>query len=321
MRFVVTGAGGFLGSSVVRELLAETDHDVVAVSSQTDGELAAQLERAPYPALRRFPQVHPRTRLLEEGFLRDGDIVINCAFPWNRGGRAMADGLEYLTRLFQSAHAVDLRTFVNVSSQSVYSQARSEPAAEDSPIECDTPYSTGKYAMELAAELVLSPEVLVNARMSSLIGPGYDVRIVNRFIARFLADEPVSIQGGDQVFDFMDVRDAARALIAVALAGPPKGSAALNIGSGAPRTLRDIAQTVADVVRTHTGHDPRIAWEPSAGDDRTLGLDSGLLLREYGFAPRHTLEDSASSILQAMTSPQFASVRETPSGPVEGGRR
>ena len=54
MRFVVTGAGGFLGSSLVRELLAETDHDVVAVSSQTDDELTALLERAPYPALRRY---------------------------------------------------------------------------------------------------------------------------------------------------------------------------------------------------------------------------------------------------------------------------
>ena len=233
----------------------------------------------------------------------------------------MADGLEYLTRLFRSAHAVDLHSFVNVSSQSVYSQARSEAADEGSPIECDTPYSTGKYAMELAAELVLSPEVLVNARMSSLIGPGYDVRIVNRFIARFLADEPVSIQGGEQVFDFMDVRDAARALIVVALAGPPEGSAALNIGSGAPRTLRDIAQAVADIVRTHTEHEPRIDWEPSAGDDRTLGLDSGLLRRRYDFTPRHTLEDTALSILRAMTAPRLASVPETSAGPVEGGRR
>lgn len=321
MRFVVTGAGGFLGSSLVRELLAETDHDVVAVSSQTDDELTALLERAPYPALRRSPQVHPRQRLLESGFLRDGDIVVNCAFPWNRGGRAMADGLEYLIGLFRAASAVDLHCFVNVSSQSVYSQARTEAAHEGSPIECDTPYSTGKYAMELAAGLVLPPEVLVNARMSSLIGPGYDVRIVNRFIARFLADEAVTIQGGDQMFDFMDVRDAARALIAVGVAGPPFGSAALNVGSDDPRTLRDIAQTVADVVRSHTDHAPRIAWEPSAGDDRTLGLDSGLLRRDYGFAPRHTLEDSALSILQGMTSPQSASVGETPTGSVEGGRR
>ncbi|MFP3340609.1 hypothetical protein R0J91_21705, partial [Micrococcus sp. SIMBA_131] len=77
-------------------------------------------------------------------------------------------------------------SFVNVPSQSAYSQARTEPADEGSPTECDTPYSTGKYAMELAAELVLAPQALVNARMSSLIGPGYDVRIGRRFIARFL---------------------------------------------------------------------------------------------------------------------------------------
>lgn len=300
MRFVVTGAGGFLGSSVVRELLAETDHDVVAVSSQTDGELAAQLERAPYPALRRFPQVHPRTRLLEAGFLRDGDIVINCAFPWNRGGRAMADGLEYLTRLFQSAHAVDLHTFVNVSSQSVYSQARAEAADESSPIECDTPYSTGKYAMELAAELVLSPAVLVNARMSSLIGPGYDVRIVNRFIKKFLEGETVTIQGGEQTFDFMDVRDAAQALITVAMAGPRPEGPALNIGSNNPLTLKEIAETVADVVRAETGHPAELSWGASAGDDRILGLDSTRLQSDFGFVPRYTLGESARLILKGL---------------------
>lgn len=321
MRFVVTGAGGFLGSTLVRELLSTTDHEVVAVSSQGPAEMKELLERPLFPRISRTPHVHAREELLQEGFLRSGDVVVNCAFPWNRGGTAMAQGLEYLTKLFKAASSVDLHSFVNVSSQSVYSQARTEPAAEDSPIECDTPYSTGKYAMELAAGLVLSPRVLVNARMSSLIGVGYDVRIVNRFITTFLAGDTVTIQGGEQTFDFMDVRDAAQALITVAVAGPRPEGPALNIGSNNPLTLKEIAQTVADVVRTETGHPAEISWEASAGDDRTLGLDSGLLRREYDFVPRHCLEDSALNILQAMAAPRLPSVRETPTDPVEGGRR
>lgn len=301
MRFVVTGAGGFLGSTLVRELLSTTDHEVVAVSSQGPAEMKELLERHPFPRLSRTPHVHAREELLQEGFLRSGDVVVNCAFPWNRGGTAMAQGLEYLTRLFKAASSADLHSFVNVSSQSVYSQARTEPADEDSPIECDTPYSTGKYAMELAAALVLSPQVLVNARMSSLIGVGYDVRIVNRFIKTFLAGDTVTIQGGEQTFDFMDVRDAARALIAVALAGPPEGSTALNIGSNNPLTLKEIAETVADVVRAEIGLPAEISWEAPAGDDRTLGLDSGLLHRHYGFTSRHSLDDTARLILEALT--------------------
>lgn len=300
MRFVVTGAGGFLGSSLVRELLSTTDHDVVAVTSQTDAELKALLEQRPYPALSREPDVHSREALLAPGFLRDGDVVVNCAFPWNRGGTAMAQGLEYLVRLFDAASAVSLHSFVNVSSQSVYSQSRTEAAGEDSPLECDTPYATGKYAMELAAGLVLPPSVLVNARMSSLIGVGYDIRIVNRFITKFLAGDTVTIQGGEQTFDFMDVRDAARALIAVGIAGPPSGSSALNIGSNNPLTLKEIAQTVADVVRAETGLPAEIAWEPSAGDGRTLGLDSSFLRQHYEFVPDHSLETSARHILDGL---------------------
>lgn len=300
MRFVVTGAGGFLGSTLVRELLSTTDHEVVAVSSQGPAEMKELLERPPFPRLSRTPHVHAREELLQEGFLRSGDVVVNCAFPWNRGGTAMAQGLEYLTRLFKAAASVDLHSFVNVSSQSVYSQARTEPAAEDSPIECDTPYSTGKYAMELAAALVLSPQVLVNARMSSLIGVGYDVRIVNRFIKKFLAGDTVTIQGGEQTFDFMDVRDAAQALITVAVAGPRPEGPALNIGSNNPLTLKEIAQTVADVVRAETGHPAEISWEASAGDDRILGLDSTRLQSDFGFVPRYTLGESARLILKGL---------------------
>ena len=154
--------------------------------------------------------------------------------------------------------------------------------------------------MELAAALVLNPRILVNARMSSLIGVGYDVRIVNRFIKKFLAGETVTIQGGEQTFDFMDVRDAAQALITVAVAGPRPEGPALNIGSNNPLTLKEIAQTVADVVRAEAGHAAEISWEASAGDDRTLGLDSGVLSRYYNFSPRYRLKESALHILDGL---------------------
>lgn len=301
LRFVVTGAGGFLGSHVVRELLTSTGHEVVAVTSQTAHELKDVLERAPYPAMHRLPDVLPRRELLPPGSLGADDVIINCAFPWNRGGVELADGLEFLVGLFDVASKAHVHSFVNVSSQSVYSQSRTEPADEQSPIECDTPYSTAKYAMELAAGQVLSHDVLVNARMSSLIGVGYDVRIVNRFLARFLAHQDVQIQGGEQLFDFMDVRDAAKALVVLALTDPRNRPTVVNVGSNNALALKEIAHTVADVVRAETEHRPVITWSPSSGDTRTLGLNSNLLHREFGFTPQFTLADSTRHILHGMT--------------------
>lgn len=292
MRFVITGAGGFLGANVVRELLTRTDHDVVAVSSQTAGALSAKVG----PAFRKMSVVD-LDEVLGDGALHAGDVVIHCAFPWNRGGIAMATGLEFATRLYQQATTASVRTFINVSSQSVYSQDRTTPADEESVIECDTPYSTAKYALELAAEAILPRGTLVNARMSSLIGPGYDIRIVNRFIRQILQNAPIVIRGGGQVFDYMDVADAAQALILIGSHGSKSAGSTVNVGASNPLTLEEIATQVAATVEDATGLQAAIRREPSQGDVRLLTLQCERLRNDYGFAPEVSFPESVRRIL------------------------
>ena len=307
MRFVVTGAGGFLGSNLVRILLTESPHEVLAVSSKTPDQLSDLIAlQADDPS--RWPE---RLRTVKHGGEMDAetldsrDVVVSAAFPWNRGGESMARGLEFLMDLYRSAARAQVRTFVNISSQSVYSQARTVAATEKSIVDCSTPYATAKYAIELAGEALLPRGVLINARMSSLIGVGYDIRVVNRLVDQIVRGEVLRIKGGDQAFDFMDVRDAARALIAVGERGAQPGGQVLNVGAGNELRLKNMVEVIVRVARRDFGIAAKVEWLPGGDDNRTLGLDASLLERLYGFHTAVTFEDSVRTIMQARLSRSF----------------
>jgi dTDP-6-deoxy-L-talose 4-dehydrogenase (NAD+) len=61
--------------------------------------------------------------------------------------------------------------------------------------------------------------------------------------ARLRAGEPAELSGGNQIRDFLDVREAARMIVDVAL-GPEEGP--VNICSGKPVTVREVAERIAD---------------------------------------------------------------------------
>lgn len=301
MRFIVTGAGGFLGSNVIHELLANSFDEVVAVTSKTEDDFASllrQIDGGDATHEGRLTVIEPAD-LVSGEVLRSTDVVIGSAFPWNRGGRAMAKGLGFLFDLYEAAAQAKVRTFVNVSSQSVYSQQRTTPAHEQSDVECYSPYSTAKYAIELAGRAILPGGTLINARMSSLIGPGYDIRIVNRFIKNVLDGKPIVVQGGDQSFDFMDVRDAARALVTLGREGYLDGCQVVNVGASRQLSLVEIVETIVGVLEDEDLA-PEVQW--SVGDDnRSLGLDSSLFREAYGFEANYSFEDSVRSIYQHIT--------------------
>lgn len=304
MRFVVTGAGGFLGSNVVRHLLAHTYHEVLAVTSKSPSELQRLLDLVPVTSSMpdTTPQCLSPADLISQGALVPGDVVVNAAFPWNRGGQAMASGLKFAMATYRLAAEQQVRSFLNVSSQSVYSQARDEPAHEGSTVECDTPYSTAKYALELASAEVIGPDRVSNLRLSSLIGVGYEIRVVNRLIQQVIDRTPLVVKGGGQSFDFMDVRDAAQALVTVGETGILPGSEVLNIGASNLLTLSEMVRVITEVAEEELGMTPEVHWTEDNEDHRRLALDTSLLKLKYGFEPAVSFEESVRAIMRSKVS-------------------
>lgn len=169
------------------------------------------------------------------------------------------------------------------------------PITEGQPCRPTTAYGRSKMMATCSAVADRGPLEVTVARVFNLIGPGMPESLAfGRFAAQLAspAAEPIPILAGrlDARRDFVDVRDAARALITLATKG--KARRVYNVASGESRTIQEgldrlialsgrSARVVADpAARRHGDVDDsrasiaRIAgdagWRPTIGFDQSL---------------------------------------------------
>jgi len=116
----------------------------------------------------------------------------------------------------------------------------------DTPLKPITPYAGAKAALYLglAHWLQTQPIEFAWCRLFYLYGEGEDSRrLVPYLRSKLEKGEPAELTSGKQVRDFLDVADAGRMIADVVLsdqAGP------VNICSGTPITVRQLAEQIAD---------------------------------------------------------------------------
>jgi dTDP-L-rhamnose 4-epimerase len=115
------------------------------------------------------------------------------------------------------------------------------------------------------------------------------------FAARLLNDSPPKIfEDGHQQRDFVSVYDIARAC-RLALEMPAAAGEVFNVGSGEARSVRDIAQRVAQAVgKEHLM--PEITGKYRVGDIRHCYADIAKARQVLGYTPRVTLEDGLAEL-------------------------
>ena len=170
-RLVISGAGGFLGTAIIQVAQEYPDINVVAISSNFS-KFATQNYRN--------CSVISTDEFINKGFdFTEHDIMINCLFPTNADGYKMANGLEKVYKIISAAKDYGVKAFINISSQSVYASRREQAAKEDDELCLENAYAVGKYSSEMFCNQVLKEIPHSNIRLASLLGVGYDQRIVN----------------------------------------------------------------------------------------------------------------------------------------------
>ena len=178
MIIAITGASGFLGINLIEELLKKDTNFILAFTSQKK-----TLEN-------KFKNRHVNVFEREAFFkvqLKDVDVLINCAFPRNNDNRQMAVGLKYVNDVLNHTVHCGVKTVINISSQSVYSQQKEHAADEYTELCLDSIYAVGKFASELLTNTICKNIRHTNIRLASLIGPDFDQRLVNKMIDNALA--------------------------------------------------------------------------------------------------------------------------------------
>ena len=288
---VITGASGFVGRHLLERLNNTEGYKVFAFSSKPN-ELKAIISGN---KIEYFYKDEISSSQIS-GILNNA-IVINCAYPRNYNGMDIADGLKYIKNVFKSAVENRAKFIINTSSQSVYSQHRSYVATENTPLVLEDSYAVGKYAVELLLESICegTDTKYTNLRMASLIGPGFDQRIVNRFAIKMMQHEQIKIFRQDKYMGFLDISDAVEAIMSVVENSDNHLRTVYNVGNAKGYTIEEIFNLLASILKKRMEvTDPII----EVGFDKsTSAVSYELLKNDTGFIPKVELDESIEKIV------------------------
>jgi dTDP-L-rhamnose 4-epimerase len=106
---------------------------------------------------------------------------------------------------------------------------------------------------------------------------------------------PQVFEDGEQRRDFVHVRDVAEATV-LACESRLDGVRAFNVGSGAPRTVGEMARQLA---KTLKGPSPVVTGRYRLGDVRHITADSSRLRQELGWRPGVAFDDGMAELARA----------------------
>jgi dTDP-L-rhamnose 4-epimerase len=114
--------------------------------------------------------------------------------------------------------------------------------------------------------------------------------VLSIFASRLLNNNPpVIYEDGNQMRDFVHVKDVARAAV-LALESSQSPGKVFNIGSGVPHTITELARKMAVSLNRHY-IEPEITGKYRIGDIRHCFADITLAKETFGYEPRMGFED------------------------------
>jgi nucleoside-diphosphate-sugar epimerase len=303
MRVLVTGAGGYIGIPLCRDLLA-AGHQVVAL----DRYFFGKEKLGPLLCEPGLTVAVQDIRTFDLDLLNGVEAVVDLAGLSND---MTADLDPELTRqinelgaarVMREARARGVRRYVYSSSASVYGHGVKTHLAEDDECRPQTMYAQSKLSAErMLMALATQGFEPVVFRYATIFGVAPRMRFdlaVNIMTLRAIQERVIYIMGGgEQWRPFVHVRDVVRAL----LIGLNEDAALVsgqtfNVGhESMNHQIKDIARFVLDAVPNTTVHNI-----PDNPDLRTYNLSFEKIRRVLGYVPERTIPDGVAEIKQAV---------------------
>ena len=130
-----------------------------------------------------------------------------------------------------------------------------------------------------------------------MIGPEYDIRFIFKFVVSAIEDKCIHIKGGQQTFSFLDIKDAASAIMSLISTDHNLWSKVYNVGHYERYSVMEIAQLIKDVAHDDLGIEVNIIVdEKSLSVD--VGMDCSLFNHEVSWMPKYMLKDSIKEIFK-----------------------
>lgn len=294
MQALVTGAAGFIGSTLAERLVAD-GHRVLGVDCFTAYYPQEQKEHnlAGLRACELFELRRVDLRTDDLAGLLDGvDAVFHQAgqpgvrHSWSTGfGDYLTHNILATQRLLEASRSAKLGRFVYASSSSVYGNAGSYPTAETDLPRPHSPYGVTKLAGEHLCGLYAANHGVptVALRYFTVFGPRQRPDMaIHRLIEAALSGSPFHLYGdGEQVRDLTYVADVVQANLLAAAADLEPG-VVINVAGGAAISMNELIALVGELIGRQVIVEPGNA---KAGDVRRTGGTSELARKLLSWVP------------------------------------
>jgi len=249
MRCLVTGASGFLGSHLVR-LLLKRNHEVVALlRPQTDAWRIAD-------CIQKIEVVKGSLddlEVLHQTLISNPvDVAFHLAWAGVTGDQRnnTSQSIKNLTstlHLWEILRDTECKHLIGAGSQAEYGP-HTVAITEDASTNPQTSYGASKLALGLMLKQFCAGVGMGFSwvRIFSVYGPADDDKhLVPSLISSMLKGTRPALTMGEQVWDYLYVEDAVRALTLIA---ENRADGVYNLGSGRAITLREFISTVRDAI-------------------------------------------------------------------------
>jgi NAD dependent epimerase/dehydratase len=253
---LVTGAGGFIGSHLVEELL-QRGQRVRALVRYTSSGTAGFLE-----------EIAERRERLEivHGDIRDARAVrqaaagcrriyhlaalIGIPYSYVAPDSYVAVNIQGTLHILEAARELQVERVVVTSTSEVYGTAQYTPIDERHPLNAQSPYAATKVgADQLALSYHRSYELPVTVvRPFNTYGPRQSARaVVPTIITQALASDSIHLGSLDPVRDLVFVKDTARGFVALADAAEAIGKVT-NLATGVGASVGELVERICRIV-------------------------------------------------------------------------
>lgn len=280
--YVLSGATGFIGRTLTDLLLARGDR-VIALVHRGSKRLAGLEEQKNFTVLpldlcdfaTYTPTVHA------DAFLHLA--WAKTAVDGRDDAEAQIQNIVYTGDAVRLASRFGCSVFVGAGSQAEYGIAKA-PLRGDSPTDPQSGYGIAKYAAGKLSRLLAGKLGMRHcwARILSIYGKGDGEGTLISYLVRTLrAGEVPELTPCEQIWDYLHVEDAARALAAIADHG--KDGKVYPVGSGEGRPLREYVELLRDAIapgaQIRFGAKPYYPHQPMllTADIRELTADTGFV--------------------------------------------
>lgn len=321
MKILITGGAGFIGSAVIRHLIANTEHSVINLDKLTYAGNLESLGDADQSERYQFIQADICDRAAVDSAFstHQPDCIMHLAAESHvdrsiTGPSAFIETnivgtytlLEAARTYWQglSPEQQQQFRFHHISTDEVYGDLHGtdDLFTETTPYNPSSPYSASKASSDhlvRAWQRTYGLPILVT-NCSNNYGPcQFPEKLIPHMILSAISGKPLPVYGdGKQVRDWLHVEDHARALCRVLEQGKP--GATYNIGGHNEVTNLEVVRSICLLLEmlaperkpAHIEHYHELITfvKDRPGHDVRYAIDAGKIEQELGWLPDHTFE-------------------------------